>query len=73
MRRKRTARVHAARNIFTPGATPLWTAFAAQKVRGVAPGVMARCMPVFWPRAYRDESKPERRPEEIPITERSEP
>jgi hypothetical protein len=65
--------MHAARDIFTPGATPLWTAFAAQKVCGVAPGVLDRCMRMFWPRAYRNESNRECRAEESLITERSGP
>ena len=32
--------MHAARNIFTPGATPYWTAFSRPKFFGVAPGVI---------------------------------
>ena len=64
--------MHAARNIITPGATPLWTASAAQNLCGVTPGVSAGCMPMLWPRAYRSESDLECKAEQILITERSE-
>ncbi len=39
IRGRRRARVHAARNIYTPGATPLRTTFGRPKFFGVAPGV----------------------------------
>lgn len=42
MRRKKRPKMHAARNIFTPGATPLWTAFGRPKFFAVAPGVTIR-------------------------------
>ena len=52
MRTKRTARAHAARNIFTPGATPLWTAFSrpgplwghSRRVGPLHAGVLAACI-----------------------------
>jgi hypothetical protein len=39
MCRKKRPKMHAARNIFTPGATPRWTALSHPKFSGVAPGV----------------------------------
>ena len=62
--------MHAARNIITPGATPLWTASAAQSLSGVTPGVMDRCMRLFWPRAYTDVSNPKCREVSISNKER---
>jgi hypothetical protein len=63
--------MHAGKILRWAGATPLLAAFSRPNACGVAPARHPETVTMFCPRAYRDESNPECKAQEIPITERS--